>query len=253
MTNSEAAGIRERISADEWSARVELAALYRLVDYFRWSDSIYTHISLRVPGEDSFLINPYGYLYEEVNASSLVKVDIRGNVLDDPVGIGINRAGFIIHSAIHTSRADVRCVLHTHTRAGAAVAAHADGLLPISQYSAIFIGRVAYHEFEGIAIRPDEQARLAADLGDKFVMILRNHGLLITGRSAAETFCLTSYLERACEIQIAATGGGSCVRRITDESVMETQSAFDAAGGGYERDWAAMLRLIRRIAPDYRS
>lgn len=244
-------GVKERVSAQEWDARVELAALYRVIAHYRWTDTIYTHISLRTPGEETFLLNPFGYLYEEVNASSLVKVDVDGNVVDDPTGLGINKAGFVIHGAIHAARSDVHCVLHTHTRAGAAVAAQEEGLLPISQHAAFFMGRVAYHDFEGIAVRREEQARLVASLGDKSVLILRNHGLLVAGRSAAEAFGLINNLERACEIQIAALAGAANVRRITGESIAETQAAVDSAGDGFERDWSAMLRLVERIAPDY--
>lgn len=238
-------------SASEWHARVELAALYRLVAHFRWTDLIYTHISLRVPGEEAYLINPFGYLYEEVTASSLVKVDVHGNILEDPTGLGINGAGFIIHGAIHSARHDVGCVLHTHTRAGVAVSTHEEGLLPISQHASVLMGRIAYHDFEGIAIRPEEQSRLVADLGPHSMMILRNHGLLVAGKTAAQAFYLIHMLERACEIQVAALGYGVTVRRITGQSIIESQLAIDATNPDYSRDWAAMLRLVQRVAPDY--
>ncbi len=243
--------LKNRVAGSEWRARTELAALYRVIAHFKWTDSIYTHISLRVPGEEAFLINPFGYLYEEVTASSLVKVDIQGKVLDDPVGLGINVAGFIIHGAIHAARHDVDCVLHTHTRAGVAVSTHEEGLLPISQHASILMGRIAYHDFEGIAIRPEEQARLVADLGPRAMMILRNHGLLVAGRSVAEAFYFIHVLERACEIQVAALGHGVTVRRITEQSITDSKAAIQATNPDYSRDWAAMLRLVERVAPDY--
>jgi len=251
-TNGGVAAVRGRVTAEEWKARVELAALYRLVAHFRWTDTIYTHISLRVPGEQTFLINPFGYLYEEVTASSLVKVDEDGNVIDDPVGLGINKPGYVIHGAIHKARHDVQCVIHTHTKAGAGVSAQEDGLLPISQHAALFVGRIGYHDFEGVAVREDEQTRLARNLGKHQVMILRNHGLLSAGRSASEAFVLLHMLERACEIQVAAVSNGARVRRISPESIAETQAVLDA-NSGFKRDWDAMLRLLERIAPDYKD
>ena len=246
------AAVRGRVSAGEWRARVELAALYRLVGHFRWTDTIYTHISMRVPGEETFLINPFGYLYEEVTASSLVKLDGEGAVLDDPVGLGINKPGYVIHGAIHNARHDVQCVIHTHTRAGAGVSAQEEGLLPISQHAALFMGRIGYHDFEGIAVRTEEQERLVRNLGNHQVMILRNHGLLATGRSAGEAFVLLHMLERACEIQVAAVSNGARVRRISPESIEATHAVIDA-NSGFTRDWQAMLRLLDRIAPGYKD
>jgi len=246
------AAVRGRVTAEEWQARVELAALYRLVAHFRWTDTIYTHISMRVPGEETFLINPFGYLYEEVTASSLVKVDGDGKVLDDPTGLGINKPGYVIHGAIHKARHDVQCVIHTHTKAGAGVSAQEEGLLPISQHAALFVGRIGYHDFEGVAVREDEQARLVRNLGKHHVMILRNHGILSAGRSASEAFVLLHMLERACEIQVAAVSNGARVRRISPESLAETQAVLDA-NSGFKRDWDAMLRLLERVAPDYKD
>ena len=247
------AGVKQRVSAQEWAARVELAALYRLVAHFRWTDTIYNHISLRTPGEDSFLINPFGYLYEEITASCLAKVNLRGEVLDDPTGLGINKAGFVIHAAIHAAREDVHCVMHTHTRAGVAVSVHEEGLLPISQHAAMFVGRIGYHDFEGVAVHLSEQERLVADLGQHRAMILRNHGLLVAGRSAAEAFCVMNTLERTCEIQVAAMGGGVKARLISAEALAAAQAEYDAYDQTYSRDWAAMLRLVERIGPDYRT
>lgn len=246
--------VAKQVSPGEWQARIDLAAMYRLAAHYRWTDSIYTHISLRVPGEHAFLINPFGYMYDEVTASSLVKIDAEGNILLDPTGFGINWAGYIIHGAIHEAREDVACVMHTHTRAGAGVSAQIHGLLPISQHAAVFMGNLAYHDFEGVAFRKDEQARLVADLGDHYVMILRNHGLLTAGRSAAEAFCLMHVLERACDIQVAAlTAGDENVGRITQASIDECTTAVASAKGNYARDWAALLRLADRVAPDFRN
>lgn len=245
--------VRSRVTVAEWEARVELAALYRLVAYYKWTDGIYTHISMRVPGEESFLINAFGLLYEEITASSLVKVDVNGEIIDDPTGMGINRAGFVIHGAIHDARHDITCVIHTHTRAGSGVSAQAGGLLPISQHSALFIGRLAYHEFEGIAVDEQEKIRLVADLGDKYVMMLRNHGLIAGGRNAGEAFYNISALERACEIQIAAQSGGAALRSISPESIAASAAVLQSVGSDFSRDWSAMLRLAERIAPDYRN
>lgn len=248
--------VRDRVSREEWQARVELAALYRAVAHFRWTDTIFNHISYRLGGvndAEEFLINPFGLLYEEVTASSLVKIDVDGNILDDPTGLGINAAGFIIHGAVHAARPDVKVVVHTHTRAGVAVAAQEKGLLPISQHAALLMGRIGYHDFEGLATRADEQARLVANLGDKPAMLLRNHGVLVAGRSAAEAFNMTHVLERACDIQIAAMAGGSDLRMISDESIELSKAAMGGANAAFafDRDWAAMKRLLDRVSPGY--
>lgn len=245
--------VKNRVSSGEWQARVDLAALYRLVAHFRWSDTIYTHISMRVPGENLFLINPFGYLYEEVTASSLVKVSIDGDVVDDPTGFGVNRAGFVIHGAIHAARHDVSCVLHTHTRAGIAVSAQEDGLLPISQHAACVIGMIGYHDAEGIALRLDEQKRLVENLGTGSILILRNHGILIAGRTPGETFYLTSILERACEAQVAALGGDKRLTTLPDSAIEESRTVIASMDGDFSRDWAAMLRLVERIGSDYKD
>lgn len=245
-------GVRDRVSDVEWKCRVELAALYRLVQHFRLTDTIYTHISMRIPGPDeAFLINSFGLMYDEITASSLVKVNVHGEVLDDPVGLGINLAGFVIHGAIHGARHDVNSVLHTHTRAGIAVSAQTQGLLPISQHAAILMGRVGYHDFEGIAVDLDEQARLVKDLGAHHAMILNNHGLLTAGRSPGETIQLMLLLERACDAQIAALSGGTQVRQITPVAQASTTRTVDAADATYARDWAALMRLVHRVAPGF--
>lgn len=245
--------VRDRVSNPEWQARMDLAALYRIVDHFRWTDTIYNHISMRVPGELSFLINPFGLWYNEITASSLVKVDVNGAVLDDPTGLGINLAGFVIHGAVHAARHDVTCVIHTHTRAGCGVAAQEQGLLPLSQYAAVLTGRVAYHDFEGVALNKEEQARLVADLGARYLMILRNHGLLTCGRNPGEALHYMIALERACEIQVAALSAGSAVRHIPAEVAAASSVVYDAIDGDFSRDWAAMLRLVERVAPSYRE
>lgn len=253
MTRLAPIDIRARVSEEEWSARCDLAALYRLVAHYRWTDLIYNHISLRVPGEEHFLINPFGYLYEEITASSLVKVNLDGDIVDDPVGFGINRAGFVIHGAIHGARHDVACVLHTHTRAGIAVSAQKEGLLPISQHAAMLMAKVAYHDAEGVAVRMDEQARLVANLGSRSILILRNHGLLVAGRNPGETLNLAATLERACEAQVAAQGQGATLSFLSEAAIEESRKLVDALDGDFSRDWAAMRRLVERIGPDYSS
>src|SRR5216684_7857025 len=184
--------------------RIDLAAAYRLIHRLGLDDSIFTHISVRLPdSHDRFLINPYGMRFEEVTASNLVTVDLDGNIVDDLTGLGINPAGFTIHSAVHAARTDAMCVLHTHTVAGVAVSCQKQGLLPLNQWSMQFTDCLAYHDYEGIALDLDERARLVADLGDKFVMVLRNHGMLTAGRSVAEAFKLMHNLERSCPPQLA--------------------------------------------------
>src|SRR5215475_2398220 len=190
--------------------RIDLAAAYRLIHRLGLDDSIYTHISVRLPGgHDRFLINPYGMRFEEVTASNLVTVDLDGGIVDDPLGLGINPAGFTIHSAVHAARPDVLCVLHTHTVAGVAVSCQKQGLLPLNQWSMQFTERLAYHDYEGIALDLDERQRLVADLGDRNVMILRNHGTLALGKSCADAFLRIYYLERACAMQTRALAGGA--------------------------------------------
>jgi ribulose-5-phosphate 4-epimerase/fuculose-1-phosphate aldolase len=241
---------------EERTQRRELAALYRLIAHFRMTDLISTHISLRVPGADHhFLINPYGLLFEEITASSLVKIDLDGRPVE-PTPHPVNPAGFVIHSAVHAAREDAQCVVHVHTRAGCAVAAQRDGLLPVSQMALEFYGRVAYHDYEGLAFNLAERDRLVADLGEHPVMILRNHGLLAVGSTVAEAFWRIFYLQRACEIQVEAQGA---------ELVAPPPEVCELAGRqlrgedtGDLRDdmavqltWNAMLRLVDRIGPDY--
>lgn len=254
---------RESCSAEEWKLREELAACYRLIAHFRMTDLIFTHISLRLPGpEHHFLINPYGLMFDEITASSLVKIDLAGHPLE-PSRYQVNPAGFVIHSAIHAAREDAQCVLHTHTRAGCAVAAQAEGLLPLNQMSMEFYGRLGYHDYEGIALSLDEQQRLVRDLGEHLGMILRNHGLLTVGRSVQQAFLRMYYLEKACDIQIAAQAGGQLVLPA-DEVCRRTERQFNAPQqpqtegeltdpDAMDLAWAALLRLLERTQPDYRN
>lgn len=246
--------LKHQVSAEEWQARVELAACYRLLAHFRMTDWIYNHISSRVPGShEHYLINPFGLLYEEVSASNLVKVDIQGQLAED-VALDVNPAAFVIHGAIHQARPEVGCVLHTHTAAGVAVSAQQHGLLPISQHAFKVYDRIAYHDFEGIALDTDEQQRLVADIGSKDVLILRNHGLLTMGRNVAQAFELMFFLEWACQIQIDALAGGSTVIHPSP-AVCERTCAQFAGDDSYVqgRDWQALLRLLDRTDPSYKD
>jgi ribulose-5-phosphate 4-epimerase/fuculose-1-phosphate aldolase len=203
--------LEELLSAEEWALRCDLAACYRLVAVYGWADLVFTHISARLPGtEHHFLINPYGLLFEEVTASSLIRVDQSDNKLSDSP-FSVNRAGFVIHSTIHAAREDAQCVLHTHTRAGVAVSAQRCGVLPISQQSTFVLGSIAYHAYEGVALRDEERPRLRADLGDATFLMLRNHGLLTVGRTIADAFLLMYIFETTCQIKIAARGGGELI------------------------------------------
>jgi len=246
--------LKHEVSAEEWEARVELAACYRLIAHFRMTDWIYNHISSRVPGDHAhYLINPFGLLYEEVSASNLVKVDVQGRLAEE-IGLDVNPAAFVIHGAIHMARPEVGCVLHTHTAAGVAVAAQAHGLLPISQNAFKVFERVAHHDFEGIALDDDEQQRLVADIGHKDVLILRNHGLLTMGRTVPEAFELMFFLERACQIQIAALAGGSKVLVPSDAVCARTSAQFRGDSSYVQgRDWQALLRLLDRIDSSYKD
>lgn len=246
--------LKDEVPASEWAARVELAACYRLIAHFRMTDWIYNHISARIPGShEHYLINPFGLLYEEVSASNLVKVDVHGRLVED-VGLDVNPAAFVIHGAIHAARPDVGCVLHTHTAAGIAVACQQDGLLPLSQHAMRVFGQVRYHDFEGIALDVEEQARLVADVGDRNVLILRNHGLLTMGATVPEAFELMYYLERACQIQVAATSRGQPVVLPSPEVRARTIDQFDGSPSYIQgRDWQALLRLLDRMDPSYKT
>ena len=260
MTTStlEIPSLEGKVSPEEWAVRVDLAAAYRLVALFGWEDLVFTHISAREPGtEDQFLINPYGVFFDEITASSLVKIDLNGDKVQDSP-FPVNAAGFIIHSAIHSARHDARCVLHTHTVNGVAVAAQRDGLLPLSQHSLFVITSVGYHDFEGPALNADEKPRLIADLGTATSLILRNHGLLTVGESVAEAFVRMYYLEASCAIQVRAQSGGGELIHI-DKSVID--KGYSAAmqeqrrrnGGQHRLVWPGLLRRLDKRDTSYRS
>ncbi|MEW6126980.1 MAG: class II aldolase/adducin family protein [Acidobacteriota bacterium] len=254
MQTAKAINVREKVSAEEWQARVDLAALYRLTALYKWDDLIFTHISMRVPGSDHhFLINPYGFLFEEITASSLVKIDLQGNtVMDSPYFI--NPAGFTIHSAVHEAREDAHCVFHTHTIHGVAVSAQKNGLLPISQHSLFPLSSISYHDYEGVALNAEEKPRLVADLGTNNCLILRNHGLLTVGRNAAEAFLAMYTLDAACRIQVMAQAGGE-LTHIAEPILrgIRAQSAEATKGMGGDLAWPALLRKLDRIDPSYRD
>ena len=255
MSTPKAATLRESVSEAEWQTRVDLAAAYRLVAHYGWDDLIFTHISARVPGTDHhFLLNPYGMMFDEVTASSLVKVDLTGKIVMDSPHF-INPAGFTIHSAVHSAREDALCVMHLHTEYGIAVSAQKSGLLPISQQSLLALASLAYHDYEGLALDDDEKPRLVADLGNRNHMILRSHGLLTLGRTVAEAFLSMFILERACKIQILAQSGGSELLPIPEpilERVASQQNAV-TVGQGAQLTWPGLLRKADRIDPSYRD
>lgn len=241
--------------AAEWAARQQLAACYRIFDHMGWSELIYNHITLRVPEENgAFLINPFGLGYDEVTASNLIKIDIDGQVLDGSP-YPVNRAGFTQHSVFHRHLPDAHCIIHTHTTAGMAVSACAEGLKPISFYAAAFIGRIAYHDFEGITIRADEGERLVANLGDRRVMLLRNHGTLVMAGSLPEAFLTHWLLQRACEIQVAAGAAGTPIDIPADVIAVHQRdlSAVQLPVGPGVPDFQTMVRRIDRIDPSWRD
>jgi ribulose-5-phosphate 4-epimerase/fuculose-1-phosphate aldolase len=247
--------VKACVSAEEWETRVNLAAAYQLVALYGWDDLVFTHISARVPGpEHHFLINPYGMMFEEITASSLVKVDLDGKkVMDSP--FEINPAGFTIHSCIHRAREDALCVIHVHSVNGVAVSAQKQGLLPISQQSLFILSTLGYHDYEGLALNPDEQPRLVHDLGDKHCLMLRNHGLLTLGSSPADAFLLIYVFEAACMIQVRAQTGGQELIRIPQAIVSGIQAAAKQVtrglGGGLA--WPGLLRKLDRTNSTYRN
>jgi ribulose-5-phosphate 4-epimerase/fuculose-1-phosphate aldolase len=241
------------LSAEESQLRIDLAACYRLVALHGWADLVFTHISARIPGpEHHFLINPYGLMFDEITASSLIKVDQACNKLSDSPH-PVNPAGFIIHSCIHAAREDVGCVLHTHTRAGVAVSAQKDGVLPISQQSTFVLSSLAYHDYEGVAVREDERPRLQADLGNATFLMLRNHGLLTVGGTVADAFMAMYAFQSTCEIQIAAQSGGGALVSIDARIVEGIGHALKVQGVGGSLIWPALLRKLDRIDPGYRN
>jgi ribulose-5-phosphate 4-epimerase/fuculose-1-phosphate aldolase len=247
--------IRDQVSAAEWQVREELAAAYQLAALHRMTDHIYTHISARVPGDEHhFLLNAYGLMFDEVTASNLVKVNLQGDVLLDATGLGINQAGFIIHGAIHEHRHDAMCVMHTHTQAGIAVSAQKEGLRMLSQHAMRFHGKLAYHDYEGVVLDLDEREHILQNLGTRNVLILRNHGLLVCGDTIRDAFDQMYYLERACQIQIAAQSSGGALIEASDAVAARVAAQFDRPGRpSKDKHWPPLLRMLDRLAPEYRS
>src|SRR4029079_11681865 len=246
------------VSGEEWQTRVDLAAAYRLVAHFRWDDLVFTHITAKIPGTEHFLINPYGLMFDEITASSLVKIDIAGKVLQD-TPFPINPAGFVIHSAVHSARHDAQCVMHTHTLNGVAVSAQQKGVLPISTFSLFVLRRLAFHDYEGVALRDEEKPRLVADLGSKTFLMLRNHGLLTVGPTIPAAFGAMYVFETTCSAQVRAQAGGSMaggawieidadvLRPATDQARLATLTK-----GPGELIWPGLLRRLERLDPGYR-
>ena len=251
--------LKHVVSEDEWKLRVNLAACYRLVAMYGWSDLIFTHISAKLPesvsGKDHhFLINPYGLMFDEITASSLLKIDLQGKQINESP-FYVNHAGFVIHSTIHEARHDVECVLHTHSRAGVAVSAQKEGLLPISQQSSLILSSLAYHDYEGLAVHDDERDRLKVDLGTNKYMILRNHGLLTVGRSVPDAFLAMYFLEMSCQIQISAQAGGTLcpVPQKVLDGVTTAVRVQESKGSAADLTWPALLRRLDRLNPGYDS
>jgi ribulose-5-phosphate 4-epimerase/fuculose-1-phosphate aldolase len=246
--------VQDHVSPEEWQARVDLAACYRLVADFGWSDLIFTHITVRVPGTDNqFLINPYGMMFDEITASSLVKIDVHGNKLDDSP-FPVNPAGFTIHSAVHAVRHDAQCVLHVHSVNGVAVSAQKNGLLPLSQQSIFVLASLAYHDYEGVALNEEEKPRLVADLGDKNFLMLRNHGLLTLGATVADAFLNMYVFEAACMIQVRAQAGGELIpipQAIIQGAQKQAKAVTKSQGGMLA--WPGLLRRLDRKDPSYRT
>jgi ribulose-5-phosphate 4-epimerase/fuculose-1-phosphate aldolase len=255
--------VKSSVSAAEWEARINLAACYRLVAHYGWTDLIYTHISARVPGEgEHFLLNPFGWMFDEITASSLVKIDLDGNTVG-PTPHKIHKAGFVIHSAVHAARPDANCVIHSHTRAGMAVSMMKCGLLPLTQHAMLFHNRIAYHGTEGLALDTDERGRLARDLGDKAILILRNHGTLVAGSTVAEAFSMMWHLEKAMQAQVDGMASGQELT-VPPESVAEstmrqgfTSEPLPQYTDGKSplgwMEWPALLRCMDKLDPSYRT
>lgn len=249
--------MREKVSEEEWQARVDLAACYRLIAHYGWDDLIFTHISMRIPGpEHHFLINPYGLLFEEITASSLVKVDMRGQKVDEGP-LPVNPAGFTIHSAVHEVREDAKCVIHLHTMDGTAVASMEGGLLPLNQTAMLIREGLAYHEYEGVAVDLDERPRLQKDLGDKHVMLLWNHGTLAVGETVAEAFMRIYLLERACSMQVRSLSTGldwhHPLAGVAEKTAAQGADPQLAKMAAEKLAWPALLRMLDRKDPSYRN
>ena len=253
--NDAARSVQSQVTEAEWEQRVALAACYRLVAHYHWDDLVFTHISARVPGPDHhFLINPYGMLFGEITASSLVKVDLEGRkVLASPHEI--NPAGFTIHSAVHAAREDAQCVLHLHTVNGVAVSAQERGVLPLSQHSIYVLSSLGYHDYEGVALNDDERPRLVRDLGDKTFLMLRNHGLLTVGHTVADAFVAMYFFETACMIQVRAQAGGGALREIGQGIIDGARESWQRVthGSGGALAWPALLRRLDAADPSYRT
>jgi ribulose-5-phosphate 4-epimerase/fuculose-1-phosphate aldolase len=251
--------LKEVVSAEEWALRCDLAACYRLVAAYGWSDLVFTHISAKLPdsvtgGEHQFLINPYGLMFDEITASSLVKVDMACNkLLDSP--FPVNPAGFVIHSAVHEARPEAGCVMHTHSRAGVAVSAQKGGILPISQQSTFVLASLAYHTYEGVALRAEEKVRLQADLGKANHLVLRNHGLLTVGKTIPDAFLAMYTLENTCRIQIDAMAGGTELTQV-DPAILAGMAdvmRVATAGLGSQLAWPALLRKVEKLDAAYKT
>lgn len=254
-TTQRALSVKSQVTAEEWRVRTDLAACYRLIAMHGWDDLIFTHISARVPGtHEHFLINAYGMLFEEMTASSLVKVDLSGQVVLDTPNT-INPAGFTIHSAVHAARADAGCVLHTHTKAGVAVSAQKDGLLPLSQISLFPFASLSYHDYEGIALNEEEKPRLVEDLGASNFMVLRNHGLITVGATIADAFLYMYALETACQTQLLAQSSGVPLTEVNPAIVKGIKAQIEQVlnGMGGELAWPALLRKLDRADNSYRE
>ena len=253
LDSVEIPSLEGKVSDEEWAVRVDLAAAYRMVAHYGWDDLIFTHLSARIPGpEHHFLLNPYNLMFEEVTASSLIKVDVSGNAVE-PSPFITNPAGFTIHSAIHMARDDAHSVMHLHTPAGQAVSAHADGLLPLTQTAMLIRGDVAFHDYEGVAVDLDERDRLVADLGDKNAMILRNHGTLAVGKNVGECFIRLYYLERACQAQIMALSAGDAINNPPQGSLEVTaqQGSIGLPLAANFLAWPALKRKAYRLDPAF--
>jgi ribulose-5-phosphate 4-epimerase/fuculose-1-phosphate aldolase len=244
--------LKGRVSPEEWQARVDLACTYRLVAHYGWTHGISNHISLRAPGDDEhFLINPHGLQFREVTASSLIKVDLDGNIVSE-TEFGINPAGFVIHSAVHAARKDIACALHTHTEAGMAVAALKCGLLPLNMSAIRFHNRIAYHDYEGVTVRVDERQRLAADLGQHNAMILRNHGLLTLGKTPGDAFMLMYHLEKSCRSQLAVMQTGAELEIPSDEVLEKSATeSLRTLNHAEHPAWPALTREMDDFCPGY--
>ncbi len=239
--------LQNQVSAEEWQTRVDLAAAYRLVALYGWDDLIFTHITAKIPNSEHFLINPYGMMFEEITASSLVKINLAGEkVIDSPYPI--NPAGFMIHSCVHGAREDAQCVMHTHSINGVAVSAQKEGVLPLSQQAYFVLSSLAYHDYEGVALLEDEKPRLLADLGSKNFLMLRNHGLLTVGKSVAEAFLAMYIFEAACMVQVRAQSGGNELVHIPENilAMASQQMAQVTLGMGGALAWPALLRKLDR-------